>query len=154
LKFPYAGEVALGLVSASFLAGCILPVPWFYHRSPDIYGVLTNRNVLVAQAKVRYSLDPTSVNCTPSAAEATTSDRGEFYLEGTQSFFRVLFIIPAPMDSSQKYRICFEMPDGMRSEKTLDVFWGGPISSIPPGTPAFVTTVCDITDPDCFAHPQ
>ena len=154
MKFLYAGRVALGLLSASFLAGCILPVPWFYHRSPDIYGVLTNHNVLVAQAKVRYSLDPTSVNCTPSTGEATTSERGAFYLEGTQSFFRVLFIIPAPLDSSQKYSICFDTPDGMRSEKPLQVVWGGPIASIPPGTPALVTTVCDTTDPYCFAHPQ
>jgi hypothetical protein len=152
VKFLYVGRVLLGLLSASFLDGCILPVPWFYHRSPDIYGVLANHQVLVARAKVRYSVDPTSSNCTPPTGEATTSDRGEFFLEGTESFFRVVFIIPAPLDSRQTYRICFDTPDGVRSQKNLDVYWGGPVASIPPSTPALVTTVCDITDPSCAAY--
>lgn len=153
MKRRYVFMAALCSLSAAFLEAC-LPIPWFYHRSPDIFGILTNHDVLVARATVRYTLDPTSLNCTPSAGEATTSNRGEFYLEGAESFFRVVFVIPAPLDSVQKYRICFDTPDGVHSQKTLEVFWGGPTASIPPSTPALVITVCDIaTDPSCFAHP-
>jgi hypothetical protein len=146
----------LGLLAAqsALLASCLIPIPWTYHRTPDLAGVITRGGVPVSSAKVGYSTNSKVPDCRAPVDEGISSADGTFYLHGTRSFFHVVFFIPAPLDYGQRWHLCVDASDGQRFDKELEVVWGGPIVSMPSETPGLVTTKCDLSSSaPCFAHP-
>jgi hypothetical protein len=125
---------ALTLVfGATCLSSC-LPLPVKYHTRPDIYGTVTRNRVPVEGAKVGYSDDLNDTRCDSPIdsrpATVASQANGAFHLEGTYSFFHIIYLKPRAADSVQA-RICIDTSDGQHFSQLLFLNGGSTVGSIP-----------------------
>jgi hypothetical protein len=144
------GAVAIAL-GATYFFGC-LPVPWFYHTRADIDGMVKRNGAPVQGAKVAYSEDLGDTDCdSPKDTypeNAVSSDDGKFHFKGTQSFFHMVFLLPAPAEFGIG-RICFDLPDGQRYRKRVYLDGGSIVGSIPFDSWDQLTIDCELAKDAC-----
>jgi len=139
--------LALTLVlGVTCLSGC-LPLPVRYHTQPDIYGTITRNGVPVGGAKVGYSDDLTDAQCDSPVvshpAPVTSEANGAFHLEGTYSFFHIIYLRP-PTAESVSGRICVNSPDGQNFSQQLSLSGGSKVGSIPSASCDQLIINCDL----------
>ena len=149
---------ALTLVlSATCLGGC-LPLPVRYHTRPDIYGTVARNGAPVEGAKIGYSDDLSDVHCgslgDPQQATAVSGGNGAFHIDGTSSFFHVIYLRPPGAGQSVNGRICVDTPDGQHFSQELFMNGGNPVGSIPSASCDQLTIDCDLATSKCTSTAQ
>ncbi len=145
------------MLSATCLSSC-LPLPVHYHTRPDIYGTVARNGVPVEGAKIGYSDDLSDSHCDSYSdshpAGAVTASNGAFHIEGTYSFFHIIYLEPHAAQSVSG-RICVETSDGQRFSKDLIMNGGNGVGSIPDNASIDQVVInCDLAKDTCTGKAQ
>ena len=150
---------ALTLVlTATCLSSC-LPLPVHYHTRPDIYGTVTRNGVPVEGAKIGdYSDDLGDSHCDSYSdshpANAVSASNGAFHIDGTYSFFHIIYFEPHAAESVSG-RICVETSDGQHFSEDLIVNGGPGVGSIPDNASSVQLIIdCDLAKGTCTGKAQ
>jgi hypothetical protein len=154
MKFHQAFTLVL---SATCLSSC-LPLPVHYHTRPDIYGTVARNGVPVEGAKIGYSDEISDSHCSSpgetNPATAVTASNGAFHIEGTSSFFHIIYLEPHAPDSVNG-KICVEAPDGQHFSKDLVMNGGNGVGSIPDNASVDQIVIdCDLAKDMCSGKAQ
>jgi len=153
MRFHYALTLAL---YTTCLSSCLL-LPVHYHSRPDIYGTVTRNGAPVENAKVGYSEDLSDVHCDSGIdsqpQRAVTASNGAFHIEGTQSFFHIIYLRPHAADSVNG-RVCVEASDGQHFSKELFMNGCSGVGSIPNASCDLITINCDLARDSCTGAAQ
>lgn len=153
MRFCYALTLVL---SATCLSSCLL-LPVSYHTQPDIYGTVARNGVPVAGARVAYSDELTDSGCDSPIyshpAPVTSAANGTFHVEGTYSFFHIIYLKPHAADSVSG-RICIDTPDGQHLSQQLSLDGGSTVGSIPNASCDQLVINCDLAKDKCTGTAQ
>jgi hypothetical protein len=141
------------VLSATCLSSC-LPLPVHYHTRPDIYGTVARNGVPLEGAKIGYSDDPGDSHCDSYPTKAVSASNGAFHIDGTYSFFHVIYLEPHAPDSVSG-RICVETSDGQHFTKDLIMNGGNGVGSIPDNASVDQLVIdCDLAKDTCAGKAQ
>ena len=153
LKKIWSGFQAVALaICAIYTCGCF-PAPVLYHTRPDIEGVIMQNGRPAEGVKVTYSTNLGDTKCDSDDAypqTAVTSSDGTFHLQGTRSFFHIVYLMPGSEDDGTG-RICFDTADGQRLNNRVFIKGGKPVGSIPPASWDQVRISCELNNDTCNA---
>ena len=112
----------LALPAALTLAGCC-PIPHYQQESPELNGVLQWNGQPAADVPVTLAVNEQfGPDCAGSQAQARTDANGAFHFDRTQYFELAISF----GDRRDRWRLCFELPDGSRAIWEESDYWGGP----------------------------
>ena len=151
-------HVTCTLVLGAIALSSCLPLPVHYHTRPDVYGTVTRDGVPVEGAKIGYASDFSDSHCNsygdPQPATAVTASNGAFHIEGTSSFFHVIYLEPHSAQSVS-VRICVDTPDGQHLTRDLVMNAGNGVGSIPDNASIDQVVIdCDLAKDTCTGKAQ
>jgi len=153
MRFHHALTLAL---SATCFSSC-LALPMHYHTRPDIYGTITRNGAPVEGAKVGYSDDLSDVHCDSYSdahpARVVSDGNGAFHIEGTYSFFHIIYLEPHAAESVNG-RVCIDTSDGQHFDRELFMNGGSGVGSIPNASCDLLTINCDLGKNTCTGTAQ